>query len=136
MFRVVLDTNVIISALCFSRKSLPSEVLRLGLTEKYELVLSPAILLEAANKLREKFDWNSSRIERLIKLLGNSAKIVKPKLAITEITDDPDDNKVLECAIKANAHFIVTGDKHLLQLEIYKNVNIITPATFLNLFKK
>lgn len=136
MFRAVLDTNVIISAFCFSKKSPPSEVVRLGLVGEYELVLSPAILLETANKLGEKFNWDQGQIERLIKLLGISASIVKPRIGINEITDDPDDNKVLECAVESNAHFIVTGDGHLLQLETYEQINIVSPASFINLFKK
>lgn len=136
MLRVVLDTNVFISALCFPENSLPSETLMLALTGKYELCTSSAIILETAKKLEDKFGWESGRIRKLIKLIGRNAKIAESSTKLEIIKKDPDDNKILECAVESNAHFIVTGDKHLLELVTYNNINIITPAAFINIFKE
>lgn len=136
MLRIVLDTNVFISALCFPENSLPSKTLMLALTGKYELCTSSAIILETAKKLEDKFDWESGRIRKLIKLIGRNSKIAEPSTKLEIIKKDPDDNKILECAVESNAHFIVTGDKHLLELVTYNNINIITPAAFINIFKE
>lgn len=136
MFRVVLDSNVYISALCFSKNSPPSLTLTLAIQDEYELWSSAAIILEISKKLDEKFKWDAERIKQFVKLIGREAQIASPVEKIDVITNDPDDNRVLECADESNAHFIVTGDKHLLALVTYKNINILTPAAFINLFKK
>ncbi len=57
--------------------------------------------------------------------------LVKPSLKLNVIVEDPEDNRVLECAICVNASFIASGDKHLLNLKKYDDIVIITPKEFL-----
>jgi predicted nucleic acid-binding protein len=58
---------------------------------------------------------------------------VKPAVQLDVVEDDPDDNKILECGSAASSEFIVTGDRHLLKLEKYDTVRILTVAEFLAL---
>ena len=58
-------------------------------------------------------------------------QIVKVNEKISYIKDDPDDDKILECAVSADCDFIISGDKHLLKLKSYKTIKILNPADFL-----
>ena len=69
------------------------------------------------------------------KLINNS-EIVEPSVKIDIIKDDPDDNKILECAIAGNVDCIVSNDKHLLKLKEFKGIKILTPKEFLSLMGK
>jgi predicted nucleic acid-binding protein len=59
--------------------------------------------------------------------------LVFPAQAIDAVPDDPDDNRILECAVAAGSHFIVTGDKHLLRFGQYDGIEIVKVASFLTL---
>lgn len=63
-----------------------------------------------------------------------SSIVVKPTKRINEIKDDPSDNKFLEAAIAGNADYIVSGDKHVLKLKKFKDILIVTPAEFLEVY--
>ena len=57
--------------------------------------------------------------------------MVDPQFGLDVITDDPDDNRILECAVAASASYIISGDDHLLALEKYKGIVVLPPAGFL-----
>jgi predicted nucleic acid-binding protein len=59
--------------------------------------------------------------------------ITEPSFKVEIIGEDPADNKFLECALMANAEYILRGDKHLLKLKNYKNIKIISAIEFINL---
>ena len=130
MFRVVLDTNVIISALNFGGK--PAAVLDLARKNIVHNITSPYILKEAENVLRTKFCWDSKRVKRAIVLLAVASELVKPKGRLRVISDVAD-NRILECAVTGKADFIISGDHHLTDLETFQKIKIVSPATFLNL---
>jgi len=60
-------------------------------------------------------------------------RTIEPKTMVNIIRDDPADNRVLDCAVSAEANVIVTGDKHLLALGRFKNIKILTSKEFLRL---
>ena len=128
MTRAVADTNVYLSALLFG--GLPGEFLRLALLRKFDLVTSNALLDELDEKLRGKFTV-SERDARAIrtKLEGNAA-VVNPSFELHAIPDDPDDNRVLECALAGRADFIVSGDRHLLRMGNYEGIAIVSVRRF------
>ena len=67
-------------------------------------------------------------------LSAGLAEVIKPGISLSVIKNDPSDNKILECALKAKAACIVTGDKaHLLPLKVYKGIKILSPSDFLRL---
>jgi len=130
MIRVVFDTNVYISALMFG--GVPGSLLDLALLQSFLLVVSPALLDELDEKLREKFEVAAEDAAIIRDKLESIAEIVRPDMVLRVITDDPDDNRVLECAIKGSADYIVTGDRHLLKLRNYDAISIVTVRQFLD----
>ena len=64
-----------------------------------------------------------------------NSQIVYPKKKLNVVKKDPKDNKILECALEAQASFIISGDKHLLEIKEYKGIKIISPKEFLNEIK-
>lgn len=130
MTRVVLDTNVYISALMFG--GLPEVVFNLALLQSFTLIISPALLDELDEKLRTKFEVSPEDAEIIRKKLESVAEMVKPDVALRVVEDDPDDNKVLECAVSGKANYIVTGDRHLLKLGEYQEISICSVRRFLD----
>jgi uncharacterized protein len=72
---------------------------------------------ELKNALKRDFNLGADEIEDIINAFALFIHIVEPNETILEIKDDPEDNKILECAIAANANYIISGDKHLLNLK-------------------
>ncbi len=107
MSRVVLDTNVYISALMFG--GLPGSLLDLAFLRAFTLIVSPAPLDELDEKLQAKFGMTIKDAAFLRARLENVAQIVKPRESLRVIADDPDDNRVLECAVKGGAAVIVSA---------------------------
>lgn len=136
MYRVVLDTNVYLSALLRGRK--PEVILRLSSApfKRYNLFVSPAILDELDRVLREKLLWGPEDARLETRRISRWAEVVKPTKRISAIPHDESDNRILECAVKAKADYIVSGDKRLLGLKNYKGIQCITPANFLALLEK
>lgn len=131
---VVLDTNVIISALHFPRSRL-AKILTLIQTGQVDLALSPFILDEVEGVLVHKMGWTKERVKEARETLRSLATvIVDPKESISVVKDNEADNRILECAVEAGAEFLVTGDKeHLLPLETFRGVKIVSPAGFLDI---
>ena len=128
---LVLDTNVLISAIVF--KGVPEKILESCILEnKFVGVISPEILAELINKLKLKFDFPDDLIKEWEMILKNTLKNVLPFYK-TKICRDPDDNKILDLALFSGAEYIITGYKDLLSLGKYKDIIIITPADFINL---
>ena len=67
-------------------------------------------------------------------MVANYSQITEPKIKVNVIKEDPSDDKVLECALSCKAEFIISGNKHLLELGEYKGIKILTPKEFLELF--
>ncbi len=129
LLRVVLDTTVYFSA---SR----SVVFRLvsGAQHSTAAIFSPfhqAIVQEIAGVLRSDAGWEESRIVRRLKLLANLAEIVQPRVNLRVVIADPDDDRIIECAVDGDANLIVSGDRHLTRLKEFQNIGIVRPAYFL-----
>ena len=131
--RVVFDTNIFISAFAISGGR-AEEAYLCGLRGGFALCSSVVILTETAQKLREKFGWEENKINRLLKAVARVAIVIKTRPHLHVLIDEPD-NRILECAVAAEADIIVTGDKHLLSLGRFRNVSIVTLSHFLGLLK-
>ncbi len=127
---VVIDTNVFISA--FGWKGNPLEIIRL--IEQGEIVplLSIQQLQEIERVLRyPRMHFSEQQIQERMYFILNVAQIVDIAGNLDIIKEDPSDNIILETATEHNAEYVISGDKHLLQLKQYKNVKIVTPKEFL-----
>ena len=130
MTRIVLDTNVIVSALVFG--GLPRDVLELAEAGQCELFYSEAIQAEVRRVLAEKFDWEPARLQQFLPVLWSMGELVVPRTTVNAVRDDPDDNRILECALASDASFVISGDRHLLVLRSYKSISIVSPRQFLD----
>jgi uncharacterized protein len=128
--RVVLDTNILVSALIFPGGA-PELVYRLALEHRIELISSRSLLAELGSVLGSKFGWEPTRVEQAVGQLTRIATLVEPTATIAEITADPADNRVLEAASTGQVTVIVSGDRHLLGLGTWREVPIQRPADFL-----
>ena len=129
--KIVFDTNIYISAFVIPGGNAEKAYLH-AIDGNFELCTSVAILTELARKLDEKFGWEKQKIVQLITSISDVATVFKTTPWLKVVSDDPD-NRILECAIKAEADFLVTGDKHLLKLRNYRNFEIIKLSTFLTI---
>ncbi len=130
MIRAVADTNVLISALVFG--GLPETFLQLGLLGQFRLVTSSVLLDELDEKLRGKFEISSIISFSIRESLTSVALVVAPQVHLTVVKDDPDDDRVLECAVSGEAEFIVTGDRHLLRMGTFNGIEIVPVRDFMS----
>jgi putative PIN family toxin of toxin-antitoxin system len=124
--RAVFDTNIFLSAILFGGP--PEILLRAAPARQIQLVTSPQILAELALILRSKFRWPEEDIREAILAISRHAQVIKPSRKISILDDDPD-NRVLECAVEANADYIVSGDRHLLRLKRFGGIAMISPKS-------
>ena len=132
--RAVFDTNIFISAFVIPGGNAEEAYLQ-AVRATFELFTSIAILTETANKLRTKFEWSDERVAKLVGAISKTATVLKTESHLHVLTDEAD-NRILECAVLAEADFIVTGDKHLLALGHDQNTRIIRLAEFVEFVKK
>ncbi len=125
MLRIVFDSNVFISALLFS--GLPRKILNLATGNQIKLITSKEIISETAGVLRNKFKWPEHNISKFVRRLSSIGEVIIPDVKINIIKEKDSDNRILECAVAGDAHLIISGDKHLLRLKIYKNIPIKNP---------
>ena len=127
--KVVFDTNVFVAAL-----TLPGErgdqAIRKIVEGEDSLAFSKPILDELLSVLARKFARDREELARVAVFLSNLGEIVEPVESLTVLADKPD-NRILECALAANARLIVTGDRAMLALGEYRGVRIVSLGTYL-----
>jgi putative PIN family toxin of toxin-antitoxin system len=131
---VVLDTNIIVSA-AINPKGPPAETVRAWRAHSFTWVTSPALLEELESVLRSArlsryLAWTGDEIAEFLALVRQVAWVVAPSTRIDAIKRDPADNRVLEAAIEGRVDYIVTGDRHLLNIGSYKDIPIVPPGRF------
>ena len=133
MIRVVLDTNVLVSGTFWSGPS--ARIIKLIEQKRLELISSRAILEEYNfvmdyDEIKRKVNHHHERAQAALKL-AQLGTLVHPRTRIHVIKEDPSDDKFIEAAMMGKARFIISQDKHLLNLKRYQNVIILTPEEFL-----
>ena len=140
MIRVVLDANVFVSAL-IRPEGPPGQLVRLLLTaDAFGLVVTPAIAAEIARALRypsvKKLLKGGFDVDDWLADLAIVADIVEDGALPTAVSSDPDDDKYLYAAAAGRAAFVVTGDRHLLDVGDYEGIRIVTPRRFLDVLRR
>jgi len=132
MVTVAVDTNVLISA--FVGHGKPRRLVA-KLLEERALVTSREILAELADVLaRAKFvGIKSSQVSQFLSILVRKAIVVRVRQYLKVIAEDPDDNIVLSTAWEGKANYVVSGDKHLLNLKDFRGIRIVTVKEMLGL---
>lgn len=133
-YRVVLDTNVLISAI-FSKQSPPFQCLMLARLGDIESVTCQEILTEFAEKLLHKFKFSQEMTQEAVGAVQQISRLVTISGQLKFVSQDADDDMVVECAVLGKATHIVTGDKDLLRLECYQGIEIVKPGHFISLLR-
>jgi len=134
--RIVCDTNVLVSAFIHYGGN-EWKVLDLARGGEVLLVMSWDILEEFRNVItREKFGLSSDLVADVIALIIEISEFIEPESSINIISGDPSDNKFIECAVDGKAGFIISGDKHLLNLSQYHGIRILRAKEFLEMVKE
>ena len=131
--KVVIDTNVIISALLFG--GLPGELINLWKANRIVPFVTKEIIEEYLHVLAyPKFELSAKEIDYILywEILPYF-EVVAQNPGKNIVHTDPSDDKFIHCAINGNAEFIISGDEHLLSLRSVKNVRIVNPSEFMQL---
>ncbi len=133
--RIVPDTGFYIAAMLKNGYARSYLVGRGSKFLRYDLFTSEAILLEIQDRLEEKFGFDRAQAVKALTDIRKVVTVVHPRRRITAVRD-ADDNKILECAVEANAEIIVTFDQDLLSLKEYESVAIVHPSMLQYMFGK
>ena len=125
MLRVVLDTNVIVSAVISGGK--PRQLLDRGIDGRFQIVVSESILKEVGTVLhRQKFRASDDEISNTILALMQSGDVTAVTSNFNVVEEDPADDAILNTAFDGGAGVLVTGDRHLLELKEFKRTKILS----------
>jgi uncharacterized protein len=131
VLKVTPDANILISGVLY-RRGKCHQLLQNAIAGEVNLTVSQPIIDEVAEILYRKFGASEDFIAETRALIGQAARVVRPAVQLNVITEDPDDDRILECAVSAGSDYIVTGDKDLLRLKQYDAIRIVSVAEFLD----
>ena len=129
--RVILDTNVFISGVFFSGP--PYQILKAWQDGKIKLLLSPEIFEEyerVGKALSGQFP--SINLHTILSFVTIKAEIILAQELSERVSEDPDDDKFLACALSGKCKLVISGDKHLLGVSGFKGIEVIRPRQFLD----
>ena len=132
--RAILDTNIFLSGIHWSGAS--NKVLREWFIGSFVSVSSPQINQELFIQLRDfKIQMEIEEIEWWEDIVLEKSILVIPKRKVNVVKDDSDDNKFVEAALEGKADYIVTQDRHLLNIKEFESIKMVTPKEFLRILK-
>ena len=132
--RVVIDTNVLISAIFWT--GAPKRLLNKARRREMVFITSQTLLGELEEiLLREDkpFRLSPEEAKRILKEIKKIGEVIPTHTRVQACEHEPD-NRVLECAVDGTAQFIITGDKHFLRLKSFRNIKIVSVLDFLTRF--
>ncbi|MBI2144810.1 putative toxin-antitoxin system toxin component, PIN family [Candidatus Woesearchaeota archaeon] len=129
---VVLDTNVLLSSTLWDG-SVAQKLLFKFLKSDTAIFSSEAIISEYKKVLKRDFEYSDEEVLAIVGKLVLFLNFVNPSEKINVIKEDPDDNKVIECALASSSAYLITYDKHLLNLGSFRSIKIMTPEHALGL---
>lgn len=141
MYRVVVDTNLIISGTT-TANTIPYQLIESWRKGEYILVTSLQIIEEVRQvlkrtKIQKQFSLTITETNQVIETLSSHAFVTSGILEVDVVKNDPDDNKFIACALEGSASYIVSGDNHLLSIREYQGIQIVRAREFLqNCLKK
>ncbi len=137
MIRITVDTNILVSATFWYGASY--RIIELVEQGKIELVLSEAIIQEFSavleyEEIKKKIVDKRLLMLRTVEKLVSMSAIVVPTIKIAVVKEDPDDDRILECAVAGDVNYLISKDNHLLKIVKYGKIKIVSPEEFLRLF--
>lgn len=128
--KIVLDSNILISSILFDGTQ--RDITKIIAYHKIPTATSLRLIVEILEVLRKKFKYTNNKLMHVKKDIMSISEVVYPSVHI-DVVRDKEDNKVIEVAVEGNCTHIVTGDKDLLVLKKYKDIEIISSSEFLDL---
>ena len=130
---MVIDTNGWLSGLIFGGN--PGGLIKSFSEGTIIVAISEELISELRRKITEKFPLYLSQLQLLEASLRQDAEMVRLGSKTVSASRDVDDNKFIETALLSNCDFIISGDRHLLELKQYEGIKIVKPAALLKLIK-
>ena len=132
--RVVLDTNFVISRY-LSPSGPPAHIFHYWEQGAFTLVVSEPILAEIERvfsypRINDKLKLSDQAIAGIIDGFATFGELVTPTQRLHVVEADPDDDKLIECAVAGKADYLVSGNDHLTDIKEYEGIQILTPAQF------
>jgi putative PIN family toxin of toxin-antitoxin system len=132
--RVLFDTNVLIAA--FISEGVCAKLMRRARKKQFSLVSSSLILREFQDVLIRKFSANRRESQEALQVIMEAVEAVaQPAQAVKGVCRDPEDDRILRCALAGKVDYLVSGDEDLLVMKEFKAIRIITPRDFELLFE-
>lgn len=140
MIKAVIDTNGFVSG-TIKKDSNPGKILKAWREGRFILVSSKPIVSEVEKVLRyprikEKYNLTEEDVRDVITNISTDAIVTPGKLKMSGVSQDPDDDKFITCAIEGRADYIVSGDNDLLKIKKHKWIRLVTPKEFLAILRK
>ncbi len=132
--KITVDTNVLVSATFWNGCS--NEIINRVERKDIDLALSKEIIEEFAivlssEEIQEKIKNKYLEMKRTVGKIASISTIIEPLEKVDIVKEDPDDNKILECAKAGKVDFIISSDNHLLKIKKFEGMPILTPQEFL-----
>ncbi len=124
--KIVFDTNVLISATLWDN-SVAQKFLFKCIKENVQIFSSQEIIEEYKEILARDFEYNEQEIGGILERILRFLTLVKPSQKVDAVKEDADDNKIIECAIEANAEYILSYDNHFLRLKEFQGIKMVRP---------
>jgi putative PIN family toxin of toxin-antitoxin system len=134
--KVVFDTNVWLSI--FMKKALASDFSNIT-GKKATVYVTKEIMTKISKvlmypRIADILQESGTHPREILRTIATNSVMIEPKEEVHVVVEDPEDNKILECASAAGANIIVSGDKHLLRIGKFRKTKVLTPREFLELF--
>jgi putative PIN family toxin of toxin-antitoxin system len=123
---VTFDTNVLLSATLWDG-SVSQKLLFDLIRQDVKIFSSPSILEEYQKILKRDFEFSEEEISDTMQNVLAFVELVIPAIKVDVVKDDPDDNSIIECALTSGSKYIITYNKHLLNLKEYQGIRMIRP---------
>lgn len=130
--KITVDTNFLISATQWDY-SVAHKLLTKLIEKNIYIFTTKDVLQEFSEVLERDFEYLSEEIVEIVEKVMTFVIIIETKKKIYVVKDDPDDNKILECAVDSNSQYIITYDQHLLNLKEFQGIKIVMPEEFLGI---
>ena len=132
--KVVIDTNVFVSGIFW--KGISNRIIIAWRAGKFDLVNSLMNVEELIKILQFfKIDMSDEHIKEWVNLIVENSIIVDVVGKIRIVKDDPTDDKFIETALNGNADYIISQDRHLLDIKEFEGIKMVTPKEFLRILK-
>lgn len=133
--RIVIDTNVLISGIFWG--GIPAEIVHAWTNERCKVICSAEIIAEYGEILkRVNPGFELSELDKILSFLISRSEIIQPAHWFKIVLEDPEDDKFIDCAFHGQADAIISGDKHLLQLNKFGPIRILSSSEFKKRFPR